>query len=128
MNQVVGYARVSTEEQAMSGLSLQAQRTALEDEAQRRGWELTQVFEDVASGKSRNGRRGLAAALSEVETGRADILLALRIDRLSRSLRDLVELMDRSVQQGWALVTLDLRVDTTTPHGKAMARMAGVFA
>jgi DNA invertase Pin-like site-specific DNA recombinase len=124
----IGYARVSTEEQGVSGLSLEAQRQALADEAQRRGWKLRSVFEDVASGKSRTGRGGFAAAVAAVDTGEADILLALRVDRLSRSLRDLVELMDKSAQEGWALVTLDLRVDTTTPHGKAMARMAGVFA
>jgi DNA invertase Pin-like site-specific DNA recombinase len=70
----------------------------------------------------------LVAALKAVELGQADALVAVRIDRLSRSLRDLVELMDRSVREGWAIVTLDLRVDTTTPHGKAMARIAGVFA
>jgi DNA invertase Pin-like site-specific DNA recombinase len=66
--------------------------------------------------------------LKAVELGEAEALVTAKIDRLSRSLRDLVELMDQSVREGWALVTLDLRVDTTTPHGKTMARMAGVFA
>ncbi len=70
----------------------------------------------------------MEAALRAIELGGADALVAVKIDRLSRSLRDLVELMDRSVRGGWALVTLDLGVDTTTPHGKAMARMGGVFA
>jgi DNA invertase Pin-like site-specific DNA recombinase len=124
----VGYARASTEEQENSGLGLEAQRRALWEESERRGWSMLAIHEDVASGKTRNGRRGLRAALDAVELGEADVLVAARIDRLSRSLRDLIELMDRSVQEGWAMVTLDLRVDTTSPHGKAMARMAGVFA
>jgi DNA invertase Pin-like site-specific DNA recombinase len=124
----VGYVRVSSEEQGASGLSLEAQRHALYEEASRRGWTLAHVYQDVASGKSKTRRDGLRAALNTVEAGEADVLAAVRIDRLSRSLRDLVELMDRSVEHGWSLVTLDLRVDTTTPHGKAMARMAGVFA
>jgi DNA invertase Pin-like site-specific DNA recombinase len=124
----VGYARVSTEEQGNSGLGLEAQRRALREEAERRGWAISAVHEDVASGRTRNGRRGFLAALDAVESGEADVLVAAKIDRLSRSLRDLIEVMDRSIQGGWALVTLDLRVDTTTPHGKAMARMAGVFA
>jgi DNA invertase Pin-like site-specific DNA recombinase len=128
MTTAVGYARVSTVEQESSGLGLEAQRRALWEESERRGWSMLAIHEDVASGKTRNGRRGLVAALDAVDLGEADVLLATRIDRLSRSLRDLIELMDRSVQEGWALVTLDLRVDTTTPHGKAMARMAGVFA
>jgi DNA invertase Pin-like site-specific DNA recombinase len=125
---VVGYVRVSTDEQGNSGLGLQAQRRALEEEAAHRGWTLLSIHEDVATGKTKSGRQGLQAALQAVDTGEADVLVAVRVDRLSRSLRDLIELMDRSVSEGWSLVTLDLRVDTTTPHGKAMARMAGVFA
>jgi len=124
----VGYARVSTAEQENSGLGLEAQRRLLREESQRRGWSLVGIHEDVAPGKTRNGRRGLRSALDVVHAGEADVLLAARIDRLSRSLRDLIELMDKSVQEDWAVVTLDLRVDTTTPHGKAIARMAGVFA
>jgi DNA invertase Pin-like site-specific DNA recombinase len=123
----VGYVRVSTDEQGTSGLGLVAQRHAVEEEAARRGWTLMAIHEDVASGKTRNGRKGLEAALEAV-ANQADVLVAARVDRLSRSLRDLIELMDRSVSEGWSLVTLDLRVDTTAPHGKAMARMAGVFA
>ncbi len=102
--------------------------TRFEEEAARRGWSLVAVHEDLVSGKTRKRRQGLEAALEVVDSGSADVLAAVRVDRLSRTLRDLIELMDRSVQEGWALVTLDLRVDTTTPHGKAMARMAGVFA
>lgn len=128
MTTTVGYARVSTEDQSNSGIGLEAQRMALREDAKRRGWSLIAICEDVASGRSRKDRPGLVAALKAVELGQADALVAVRIDRLSRSLRDLVELMDRSVREGWAIVTLDLRVDTTTPHGKAMARIAGVFA
>jgi DNA invertase Pin-like site-specific DNA recombinase len=125
---VAGYVRVSSEEQGASGLSLESQRNAIQEEADRRGWAILAVFEDVASGKSGARRDGYQAALTAVTKGEASVLVAVRIDRLSRSLRDLVDLMDRSIDEGWSLVTLDLRVDTTTPHGKAMARMAGVFA
>ena len=56
---VVGYIRVSTAEQADSGAGLEAQRAAIEAEAQRRGWTLLRMFEDAgASGKSMNGRPG----------------------------------------------------------------------
>ena len=57
---VVGYIRVSTADQADSGAGLEAQRAAIEAEAQRRGWTLLRTFEDAgASGKSMNGRPGL---------------------------------------------------------------------
>jgi DNA invertase Pin-like site-specific DNA recombinase len=83
----VGYARVSTEEQGNSRLGLEAQRTALRENAERRGWSLVAVHEDVASGKSRNGRPGLEAALKAVELGEAAALVTAKIDRVSRSLR-----------------------------------------
>jgi DNA invertase Pin-like site-specific DNA recombinase len=68
----VGYVRVSTGERADSGAGLEAQRQAIQAEAARRGWELVHVFEDAAaSGKSMNGRPGLAAALEAVESGEA---------------------------------------------------------
>src|SRR5206468_1401550 len=102
----VGYVRVSTDEQGSSGLGLSAQRHALEEEATRRGWSLAAVYEDIASGKTKNGRRGFEAAVQAVNEGEADVLVAVRVDRLSRSLRDLIDLMDRSVSEGWSLVTL----------------------
>ena len=54
---MVGYTRMSTDEQATSGLGVKAQRTLIEAECRRRGWELVQVFEDAgASGKAVSGR------------------------------------------------------------------------
>ena len=73
----VAYIRVSTGEQRESGLGLEAQRAAVTAEAERRGWELAQVFEDAgASGKTLKGRPGLLEALAAVEEGSADVLLA----------------------------------------------------
>ena len=73
---VVGYIRVSTAEQADSGAGLEAQRGAIEAEAQRRGWTLLRTFEDAgASGKSMNGRPGLQEALQAVERGEAYALV-----------------------------------------------------
>jgi DNA invertase Pin-like site-specific DNA recombinase len=126
---VVGYVRVSTSEQADLGAGLEAQRHALEAEAQRRGWELVQVFEDAgASGKSVNGRPGLQEALAAVERGEADALIVAKLDRLSRSLLDFSELMERSRKKGWSLVALDLGVDTSTPAGEMMANVLATFA
>jgi DNA invertase Pin-like site-specific DNA recombinase len=119
---VVGYVRVSTAEQADSGLGLSSQRSAIEAEAQRRGWTLTQIHEDpAASGKSMVGRPGLDAALLDVANGSASALVVAKLDRLSRSLLDFAGLMAQSQKKGWALVALDLGVDTTTPAGEFMA-------
>ena len=118
----VAYLRVSTDEQADSGAGLAAQRSTVEAEAARRGWTLVSVHVDAgASGKSMTGRPALAAALSAVTAGEADVLLVAKLDRLSRSLLDFASLMARSQAEGWSLVALDLGVDTSTPAGEFMA-------
>ena len=125
---VIGYVRVSTDEQADSGAGLEAQRRAVVEEVARRGWTLVEVFTDAASGKSMNGRTGLRKAIRRLEGGDADALLVAKLDRLSRSLLDFAGLMERSRRKGWALVALDLGVDTTTPSGEMMASVLAVFA
>lgn len=125
---VIGYVRVSTAEQADSGASITAQRSTLRAEARRRGWELVKVYEDAASGKSMTGRPGLGDALRALGAGQADTLMVARLDRLSRSIVDFGALMERARKRGWALVALDLGVDTTTPSGELVANVMASVA
>lgn len=126
---VVGYIRVSTGEQAESGAGLAAQRATIEGEADRRGWQLVAVHEDAGiSGKSMTGRAGLDAALLAVEGSEAEVLVVAKLDRLSRSLLDFANLMERSRRKRWALVALDLGVDTTTPAGSLVASLMATFS
>ena len=126
---MVGYTRVSTDEQATSGLGLKAQRTLIEAECDRRGWELVQVFEDAgASGKALSGRPALAQALEAIRGGDAGALVVAKLDRLSRSLLDFASFMEDARKEGWALVILDLGVDTTTPSGEMIANVMATFA
>jgi DNA invertase Pin-like site-specific DNA recombinase len=125
----VGYVRVSTEEQALSGAGLEAQRAAIEAEVDRRGWELVSVFEDAGiSGKSLTGRPGLTSAIGWVERDDAHAIVVAKLDRLSRSVLDFAALMDRASRRGWSLVALDLAIDTTTPAGGLMANILATFA
>ena len=124
----VGYVRVSTAEQATSGLGLDAQCNAIGRECERRSWVLARTFEDAGiSGKSML-RPALQDALDVLEAGEASILVVAKLDRLTRSLGDLCVLMDRAIEQGWAIVASNLSMDMTTPMGRAMAQVAGVFA
>jgi DNA invertase Pin-like site-specific DNA recombinase len=125
---VVAYLRVSTAEQQESGAGLEAQRAAIRAEAVRRNWSLVAIFEDTASGKTTVGREGLTLAVEAVERGEAAALVVAKLDRLSRSLIDFAALMERSRQRKWALVALDLGVDTTTPSGELMATILATFA
>lgn len=126
---VVGYVRVSTGEQADSGAGLEAQRRVIEDEASRRGWRLKTIYEDRgASAKSLTGRPGLQAALKALDGGHASALLAAKLDRLSRSVMDFATLMERSRRRGWALVALDVGVDTTSASGEMVANVVASFS
>jgi DNA invertase Pin-like site-specific DNA recombinase len=125
--QVIGYVRVSTEEQGLSGAGLQAQRQAIIAECERRGWKLVQIAEDVGSGKSLK-RPGIRAALDVLAAGEASALVVAKLDRLSRSMLDFAKVMTTAQKQSWALVALDVQVDTTSPSGEAMAHVLATFA
>jgi DNA invertase Pin-like site-specific DNA recombinase len=128
MDRVIGYVRVSTEEQAESKAGLEAQRAAIMLEAKRRGWQVVEVVEDAGySGKDLK-RPGISVALEALQERRADTLVVAKLDRLSRSMLDFAALMDRATREHWALVALDLGVDTTTPAGEAMANVMATFA
>src|SRR4051794_80967 len=116
---VLGYVRVSTEEQLISGAGIAAQRDAILKEAQSRGWEHVTIVEDVGSGRDLK-RPGVQAALEVLENGEASALVVAKLDRVSRSMLDFADIMQRAQRQGWALIALDCAVDTTTPAGEAM--------
>jgi DNA invertase Pin-like site-specific DNA recombinase len=129
VNRVIGYARVSAAGQAESGLGLAAQRHAVEIEVERRGWTLVRWEEDAGlSGKALEGRPALLRALEALDAGEADTLVAAKLDRLSRSTRDLALLLERAQRGGWALTVCDAPVDTSSAVGEAMVGVVGVFA
>lgn len=127
MTTVVGYSRVSTEEQAVSGLGLAAQRQAIELEVERRGWTLVGIETDEGASAKSLKREGLARALNCVSRGEAAVLMVSKLDRLSRSVSDAAGLMERAAREGWKIASLDLGVDTTTPAGEAMANVMVAF-
>lgn len=115
---VIGYGRVSTDQQGASGLGMDAQAAKIREECARRSWELVDIEQDIASGKSTNGRHGLKRAMSRIEAGEAGALVVTKMDRLARSVIDGATIMERANRRGWALVVLELGLDTTTPMGK----------
>src|SRR5437763_7738361 len=100
--QVLGYVRVSTDEQSDSGAGLEAQRRAIAAECRRRGWELLEVVEDAGFSAKDLKRPGIQAALEALEAGDARALVASKLDRLSRSMIDFTALMATAQKQGWA--------------------------
>ena len=126
--QVLGYVRVSTEEQSASGAGLAAQRQAIAAECERRGWELVETIEDRGYAARDLKRPGVQTALDTLKRGDASALVVSKLDRLSRSMLDFTGLMATAQRQSWALVALDCAVDTTTPAGEAMANVLATFA
>ena len=88
MESILAYVRVSTNEQAQSGLSLEAQRSAILAEAERRGWTKAAIrFIEDAGYSAKNLRRpGIEEALRALKAGEADTLVVSRVDRLTRSI------------------------------------------
>jgi DNA invertase Pin-like site-specific DNA recombinase len=125
---VIAYTRVSTEEQANSGLGLEAQRAALDAECIRRGWtDVTWVIEQ-GSGRGLDQRPGLRHALLELAAGEAGTLLVVRLDRLSRSVQGMARIIETAEREGWHLVALDLGLDMTTAIGRMVAHMVAAVS
>jgi DNA invertase Pin-like site-specific DNA recombinase len=118
---MIGYVRVSTNGQADNGHSLPAQRSAIATAAEQRGWEIHWI-EDAASAKSLE-RSGMTHALTMLESGQAQGIVASKLDRLSRSTLDFATLLERAQKEEWNLVLLDLGLDLTTPMGQFTANV-----
>ena len=118
---IIGYCRVSTEQQAESGLGLESQEAKLRAYCELYGHELVEVIHDAGfSAKSLN-RAGLSRALSMLESGEAEGLLVSKLDRLTRSVKDLGSLIDNyfSEQAGkGCLLSVQDQVDTSTAGGR----------
>ncbi|GAB2449079.1 recombinase family protein [Nocardioides hungaricus] len=127
-DKVIGYLRVSTEEQAVSGLGLADQRAVIGSEARRRGWADVEFVTDDGYPAKNLSRPGIASAVQQLRKGEASVLVVSKLDRLSRSLLDFATLMDRGRREGWQLVVLDLAIDTTVPSGQLMANVLAAFA
>jgi DNA invertase Pin-like site-specific DNA recombinase len=125
---MLAYLRVSTDEQAMSGLGLDGQRAALERAFAYRGWELVDTIRDEGISGSTLERPGLMRALEMLVAGDADGLVVAKLDRLSRSMRDFCELIEWFEEAERALVMLEPDVDTSTPAGRAVAHVMVAFA
>lgn len=125
----IAYLRVSTEEQGESGAGLAAQTKAIGDACKQRGIETCRLESEIISGSTPAEERPvLRATLEMLRAGEYDCLIVAKLDRLSRSAFDFASLMRRSLIEGWAIICLDLGVDTATPSGKMIAQVMSAFA
>ena len=124
MKRVAIYLRVSTTRQDTDN-----QRRELEAVAERSGWEVVRIYEDVISGaKGRDKRPGLDSMMKAVNAKRFDMIAAWSVDRLGRSLTDLLGILQGLHDKKVDLFLHQQGLDTSTSAGRAMFQMLGVFA
>lgn len=125
----VGYVRVSTEEQACEGLSLEAQETKIRAYCALHGLPLAEVLVDAGeSGKSLDRPR-IRELLERIKAGEIGAVVIYKLDRLTRRTRDLLELVeDVFKRRGVELISLSEQLDTRTPAGVLMLTVLGALA
>lgn len=119
------YLRVSTD-----GQTTENQRLELARVAAQAGWEVVEVYEDagISGAKGREQRPAFDRLCKDAARRRFDVVMAWSVDRLGRSLQDLVTFLSELHGMGVDLFLHQQGIDTTTPAGKAMFQMLGVFA
>jgi site-specific DNA recombinase len=124
----VGYVRVSTDEQARSGLSLQSQRERLAAWATAFGHELVEVVADEGESAKSLERPGMQRILQMIDRKQIDGIVAAKLDRLTRSTRDLGDMIDRCERRRVALASVSESLDTSTACGRMVVSMIGAVA
>ena len=125
MKRAVLYLRVSTVDQTTAN-----QERELREIAGRMGCEIVKVYKDhgISGAKGRDKRPGFDALCRDATKRQFDVVMAWSVDRLGRSLQDLVGFLSEMHALGIDLFLHQQGLDTTTPAGKAMFQMMGVFA
>jgi DNA invertase Pin-like site-specific DNA recombinase len=119
------YVRVSTDRQTVEN-----QIGALAKVASARGWQIVETFRDegISGAKGRKDRPGLNEMLKQAQRGKFDVVMAWAIDRLGRSLVDLLQTIESLKACNVDLYLDQQSIDTTTPAGKLVLQMCGAFA
>jgi DNA invertase Pin-like site-specific DNA recombinase len=118
MTRVIGYIRVSTVHQADGGVSLEAQRRKLEQYAELYELELVAVEVDAGVSAKTLRRPALQRALAALDAGEAEGLLIAKLDRLTRSVRDLGTLVETYFAERYSLLSVADSIDTRTAGGR----------
>jgi DNA invertase Pin-like site-specific DNA recombinase len=119
------YLRVSTDRQTVENQEIQLRQVA-----ERRGWEVVEVYHDagISGSKGRADRPGLDQMLKDASRRQFDVVLCWAIDRLGRSLIDLLATIQHLEAVGVDLYIDQQSIDTTTPMGKLIFQVCGAFA
>ena len=122
------YLRVSTEEQATTGYSIEGQEDKLRAYAAIMNWDIVDIYIDTQSGKDIEGRKEIKRMLKDVQSGRIKNIVVWKLDRLTRSIRDLLDIVDLLTENDCEFNSLIEKIDTTTATGRMFLKILGIFA
>ena len=122
------YLRVSTEEQATTGYSIEGQEDKLRAYAEIMNWDIVDIYIDTQSGKDIEGRKEIKRMLKDVQSGRIKNIVVWKLDRLTRSIRDLLDIVDLLTENDCEFNSLIEKIDTTTATGRMFLKILGIFA
>lgn len=120
---VVGYARVSTGEQASEGVSLEMQAKKIEAYCLVKDWQLSEVITDAGQSAKSLNRPGMQQLIEMVDAGQVSTVIVHKLDRITRSVGDLDRLVKLFDNKGVALVSLQESLDATTATGRLMMNL-----
>ena len=123
------YVRVSTEEQAQEGFSVRGQTEKLKSYALLKDWDIFDIYSDEGiSGKNIVDRPAISRLIDDIEAGKVNNVLVFKVDRLTRSTRNLLELVELFEEYNCAFNSLTESIDTDTPSGRMFLKIIGIFA
>jgi site-specific DNA recombinase len=122
------YSRVSTEEQAKEGLSVDAQIEKCKSFCNARDWDIFKVYKDAGFSAGTLDRPAMELLLRDADEQKFDIILVYKIDRFSRKLRDLIMVLENLKDKGINFTSVTEQIDTTSAMGEAFFQIIGVFA
>jgi len=125
MKKAVAYIRVSTDQQADSGLGLEVQQAKVRAMAEVQGVELIELIVDAGESAKSLKRPGAQRLLALVDAGEVDTVIIYKLDRLTRSVRDLGDLLERFERRSVALVSVSESLDTATAAGRLVLNVMG---
>lgn len=129
MKRVALYIRVSTQEQAQEGYSIHAQTERLKAYCTAREWQVVKIYTDPGYSGAKLDRPAMQDMLLDIQSGAFDIVLVYKLDRLSRSQKDTLYLIeDVFLKNNVAFVSVNENFDTSTAFGRAMIGILSVFA
>lgn len=128
MIRAAGYGRVSTEEQANEGHSLEAQREFNLGYINNEKWLLAGYFEDPGYSGKNLKRPEISRLLNEIKAENIDAVVVHKLDRLTRDIKDLYELLQLFEEKNVKLVSISEKIDTSSAMGRMFVFMLGIFA